>query len=439
MVVNKTDRIVLQQKFIMADTCLVENFSFSCIVQDRIADVRLIDKTWLVAVDLAVAMSGKSPDHAGRDVRDLKEELFSKRDFVRKTLPGTGNANIRMVDFENAIKLVMVLPGKIARNLRAQFVHIIVRHLKSTGVFAQMARTDSINQVISFTLRRGKKADQTIPQAPRFPAFTGLSSQDCIVQALPCPKDLNDWMQKTQENDEERVRLNQQKIMLDQREVELSKQTTELEAKKSQQNGELDKQHSELCAWNDKLRKKEYDLGMLKSVLDAQDGNLNEQKIGLDQREKELTKQKTELKQLEIKLGERKDRLDQQEFELEQQEGYPTKRETEQDQRETGLDQRETGLDQREIKLNQKEIELGKQEAELIEQKAELGKQEAEMGQPIMAEPDDNALQAKKRNRETDLDFLAKAVSVFSQAKLLDDEDMKQAMKAKFIKLVTQE
>ena len=160
-----------------------------------------------------------------------------------------------------------------------------------------MARTDSINQVISFTLRRGKKADQTIPQAPRFPAFTGLSS--CIVQALPCPEDLNDWMQKTQENDEERVRLNQQKIMQDQLDVELSKQTTELEAKKSQQKGELDKQHSELRAWNDKLRKMEYDLGVLESVLNVREGDLNKRKIGLDQRENELTK-------LENKLGERK-------------------------------------------------------------------------------------------------------------------------------------
>jgi hypothetical protein len=134
----------------MTDTHLVEQFSFSCIVQDRSAEVRLVDKYWFIAVDLAVAMSGKSADHAGKDIRDLKEEYFSKRDFVRITLPGSGNANLRAVDFENAIKLVMVLPGHIARTLRAQFVQIIVKHCKSAGAFTQMSGAASIHQVFLF-------------------------------------------------------------------------------------------------------------------------------------------------------------------------------------------------------------------------------------------------------------------------------------------------
>ena len=60
------------------------------------------------------------------------------------------------------------------------------------------------------------------------------------------------------------------------------------------------------------------------------------------------------------------------------------------------------------------------------------------MGQQVMAEPDDNALQAKKRNRETDFEFLVKAATSIFKSDWADDE-MKQDIKAKIRKLTNPE
>ena len=137
----------------MSDMPIVEIFSFSIIIPDRDASVRLVDKAWFVAVDLAMVMSGKNKDDAGKDVRGLTDDLFPLNNYKIQTLPGQGNKNIRLVNFKNAITLIMVLPGKTAKTFRGQFAEVIINAFKigsqSTGVFAQMASAGSNIQVIS--------------------------------------------------------------------------------------------------------------------------------------------------------------------------------------------------------------------------------------------------------------------------------------------------
>lgn len=130
--------------------------------------------------------------------------------------------------------------------------------------------------------------------------------------------------------------------------------------------------------------------------------NLNEKRTALDQRETKLTEQKTM-----------------------------------QDQRETMLTEQKTTQDQREAKLTEQKTRQDQQEAKLIEQKTALDKREAEMGQPRV-EPDDNALQTKKRARETDFEFLVKAANCIFKSEWADDE-MKQDIKAKIRKLTNPE
>ena len=129
-------------------------FSFAEIVKGRESGVRVTHDNMLVAVDLAMVMSGKNKNDAGKDLKDLREDVFSAVKFTVRSLPGKGNANIRLVNFEDAIQLIMVLPGKVATQTRASFADIIKRYLagdktliteidanaKSDSPVAQMAR-----------------------------------------------------------------------------------------------------------------------------------------------------------------------------------------------------------------------------------------------------------------------------------------------------------
>jgi len=71
-----------------------------------------------------------------------------------RKMPGKGNGHTKLVSFQNAIELVMVLPGRVAKETRTQFANIIKRYLagdhslvqeieanaKSASPVAQMAR-----------------------------------------------------------------------------------------------------------------------------------------------------------------------------------------------------------------------------------------------------------------------------------------------------------
>ncbi len=44
-------------------------------------------------------------------------------------MPGKGNAHTKLLTFQNAIELIMALPGHDAKEIRVQFSSIILRYL----------------------------------------------------------------------------------------------------------------------------------------------------------------------------------------------------------------------------------------------------------------------------------------------------------------------
>lgn len=141
---------------LMSDLSLVETFSFSCLIRDREADVRMIDKTHFVTNDLVMVMSGKNRDDSAKLIRNLSIERFPRERFSYITLPGKGNARVCLVDFKNAIKLIMVLPGKTAtviRDTMAEFIyHSFKDQLQHVSLVALMNNAESTGQVNSFTI-----------------------------------------------------------------------------------------------------------------------------------------------------------------------------------------------------------------------------------------------------------------------------------------------
>lgn len=88
-------------------------------------------------------------------------------------MPGKGNGHTKVVTFQNAIELIMVLPGRVAKETRTQFADIIKRYLAgdhtlisevqanalSTSPIAQMAR-ESLNTSTEEELTRKRRREE---------------------------------------------------------------------------------------------------------------------------------------------------------------------------------------------------------------------------------------------------------------------------------------
>jgi len=106
----------------------IRTISFSDVIKGRDSDVRVYNNM-IYAVDLTVAVTGKSREDSAKVLRDLKDEVFQQEKFFCRHLSTSGGHPTKLVSFKDAIELVMVLPGKVAKETRAQFAKIIQRYM----------------------------------------------------------------------------------------------------------------------------------------------------------------------------------------------------------------------------------------------------------------------------------------------------------------------
>lgn len=82
----------------------------------------------LDAVELTMVVTGKEKKLALQDLRRIPEDVFESFKLRLLKLPGEGNRKTKTVHFRDAIELVMVLPGKLAKESRKKFADIILRY-----------------------------------------------------------------------------------------------------------------------------------------------------------------------------------------------------------------------------------------------------------------------------------------------------------------------
>ena len=90
--------------------------------------VRVTEDRLLFAVDLTMLVTEKSRDESGCLLRRLDQEVFSQTKFTIRQTPGKGNAHTRLLTYDAAIELVMVLPGKVAKEKRLEFAGLLRRY-----------------------------------------------------------------------------------------------------------------------------------------------------------------------------------------------------------------------------------------------------------------------------------------------------------------------
>ncbi len=105
------------------------NISFAEIIHGRDATVRVTHDHMIYAVDLVMVMTGLARDQAGLALRRLSDEKFSSIKMIERNTGGSGNSKTKLVSFEHALELVMVLPGSTAKETRVQFANILRRYM----------------------------------------------------------------------------------------------------------------------------------------------------------------------------------------------------------------------------------------------------------------------------------------------------------------------
>ena len=100
--------------------------SFDTLVPD--STVSVYSDGRVDAVELAMVVSEKTRDNAGKQLRNLNPKHFNPELFAVLKLPGKGNLTTKTLHYLDAVKLVMVLPGNAAKETRAKFANIITRY-----------------------------------------------------------------------------------------------------------------------------------------------------------------------------------------------------------------------------------------------------------------------------------------------------------------------
>jgi hypothetical protein len=104
--------------------------SFTEITLRPNSSVRVTNDNLMYAVDLVmIVMNQDKRDYACQVLRTLKNNTFQKSKFITRQLSQRGGHKTKLLTFDDAIELVMVLPGKRALQIRKHFKDIIVRYL----------------------------------------------------------------------------------------------------------------------------------------------------------------------------------------------------------------------------------------------------------------------------------------------------------------------
>ena len=107
----------------------VQAITFEEVIKGRAATVRVTEDGMLWVIDLIMAITGKKRDDAGKALRRIPDDVFSSINFIERNMAGKGNYQVKVISPQNAIELVMVLPGKISKMFRKKMADVIIRYL----------------------------------------------------------------------------------------------------------------------------------------------------------------------------------------------------------------------------------------------------------------------------------------------------------------------
>ena len=132
----------------------IHSISFAEIIHGRDSTVRVTHDHLIYAVDLVMVVSALERDQAGLALRRVSSKNLLSINLIERNTGGKGNARTQLVNLKDALQLIMVLPGEMAKTVRAQIGDIMTKffagdkslvnqihaNASSTSPIAQMAR-----------------------------------------------------------------------------------------------------------------------------------------------------------------------------------------------------------------------------------------------------------------------------------------------------------
>ena len=101
----------------------ITSISFAELIQGRDSSARVTDDGLVDLVDVVMIITAKNSNHSNEVMRNLKQSLFPNEKIVWRN-------GRRYATLQDTITLVMVLPGKMAKEIRSQFASIIEQHIQ---------------------------------------------------------------------------------------------------------------------------------------------------------------------------------------------------------------------------------------------------------------------------------------------------------------------
>lgn len=136
-------------------------------------------------------------------LRGVGNDVFPSEKMIERQLSTHGGPKTKLVSFRDAIQLVMVLPGKVAKETRAQFASIIERYLagdktlhaeidgnaESSSPIAQLARASVMGEDGESALKRRKIQDAEVAKMELENQQLAISNQKMAYElyAMACP------------------------------------------------------------------------------------------------------------------------------------------------------------------------------------------------------------------------------------------------------------
>jgi hypothetical protein len=139
-----------------AVTANTKAISFGEIIQGRDSMVRVTNDGLIYATDLVQVMTGKSGKRAARVLHNLKDDLFPRENIIERPSSWSGRP-LRLVNFDKALELVMVIPGPTAIKTRVEFKGIITRYIQGDQTLHAEINTNASSTSRMAELARGSQ------------------------------------------------------------------------------------------------------------------------------------------------------------------------------------------------------------------------------------------------------------------------------------------
>lgn len=138
----------------------VSTISFAEIIHGRDSSVRVTDDGLIYAVDLVMVVTELERKHAGQALRRVMERNLLGFNLKHRNTGGQGNSKTELINLKDAIQLIMVLPGEMAKTIRAQIGDVMTKFFAGDESLVDQIRANSESNSAIAQLARASLPDK---------------------------------------------------------------------------------------------------------------------------------------------------------------------------------------------------------------------------------------------------------------------------------------